>query len=70
MEYRLYGNIDRTKSVSYNILKNRGIEDPYRYLNTSEADLNDPLLLDNLKEGVQMLLRHIENSSESLVGVD
>ena len=31
------------------------------YLNTSDADILDPLLLDNIKDGAKILVSHILN---------
>lgn len=45
------------------VLTNRGIslEDINHYLNTTDEDVYDPMLLDNIRQGAQMLIKHIAN---------
>lgn len=45
------------------VLTNRGIslEDINHYLNTTDEDVYDPMLLDNMRQGAQMLIKHIAN---------
>lgn len=54
------------------VLYNRGIalEDIPHYLALTDADILDPLLLDNMREGVQMLVRHISNNDRTLLYFD
>lgn len=40
------------------------------YLNTSDADILDPLLLDNMKDGAKMLVSHILNQDKLFMTVD
>ena len=35
-----------------------------------ENDLQDPLLLDNMREGVELLIQHIRENSKTLIIVD
>lgn len=54
------------------ILTNRGIplNEVSHYLNTQDSDLLDPLLLDNMEEGLKLLTKHIKNNSKVTVIVD
>lgn len=71
MKYKLLSNkYDSKKGIVYNILKYRGIEDPIHYLHTTEDDINDPQLLDNIREGVMMLVNNIEKNSPAMMLVD
>lgn len=40
------------------------------YLNTSDADILDPLLLDNMKDGTKILVSHILNQDKLFMTVD
>lgn len=59
-------------SVVEQVLVNRGIalEEVSHYLNTSIADIVDPLLLTNIEEGVKLLAKHIAQNSKIMVQVD
>lgn len=61
MEYQLISPIDENKSVVEQILTNRGIplKDIPHYLNTTESDNLNPLLLKNMREGAEMLVKHL-----------
>ena len=61
MEYQLISPIDENKSVVEQILTNRGIplKDIPHYLNTTESDNLNPFLLKNMREGAQMLVKHL-----------
>ena len=50
----------------------RGVkpEDVEHYLHTTDADIYDPELIMNIKEGAQMLARHIALNNDILVQVD
>ena len=70
MRYKLISPVSKAKSTMQQILNNRGIEDCTHYLNTTEDDVRDPLLLNNIQKGAQMLVRHINKGSKILVIVD
>ena len=70
MRYKLISPMSKAKSTMQQILNNRGIEDCTHYLNTTEDDVRDPLLLNNMQKGAQMLVRHINKGSKILVIVD
>lgn len=61
MEYQLIN--EQNYDILTQILTNRGIkfEDINHYLNTTDNDILNPLLLDNLRPAAQMLLTHIIN---------
>ena len=54
------------------VLYNRGIplKDIPHYLNTTDEDILNPLLLDNIENAAKMLVRHISAGSKVLVQVD
>jgi single-stranded-DNA-specific exonuclease len=51
-------------------LRNRGINDPYGYLNTDVTNVYAPTLLDNIAEGAKMLVKHISQGSKVMVQID
>ena len=54
------------------VLLNRGMkeEDIEHYLNTTDDDLIDPSLIENIQEGTQMLLKHINANDDIYIQVD
>jgi single-stranded-DNA-specific exonuclease len=52
------------------VLKNRDIDNAYRYLNTTAEERLDPLLLDNMLEGAKMLMKHIQANNKIFVQID
>lgn len=64
MNYKLISKVDNNKSMIEQILNNRGIEDVSHYLNTSDEDLFSPLLLENMKEGVELLIKHLHDDKK------
>ena len=54
------------------VLLNRGfeLEDIEHYLNTTDNDILDPNLLDNMKNGLSMLTKHISNNDKIMIQVD
>ena len=71
MNYRLLHS-DKNLSIVERILTNRNISllDIEHYLNTSEKDVLNPLLLDNLKEGAKMLVKHLSLNNKIHITVD
>ena len=75
MEYQL---IQPTIPLRYSIsavervLTNRGIKlnEINHYLNTTDNDILDPLLIDRIKEGAQMLIKHISNNDKIFIQID
>ena len=54
------------------VLINRGIapQDIRHFLNTTDKDILDPKLFENIKDGAKMLIKHIANGDKVLVVVD
>lgn len=61
MNYQLIAPRQPGTSAIEQVLLNRGIlaSDVRHYLNTTDQDILDPRLIDNIDEGVKMLIRHI-----------
>lgn len=69
MEYKLISE-KQNKSVIEQVLLNRGISNAYKYLNPTIEDTYDPLLLDNMRVGVEMLIKHIKNNNKIFIQID
>ena len=74
MEYELIKSDYENMSLSAveKVLTNRGIkrQDIYHYLNTTDQDILNPLLLDNMHEGAEMLAKCIQNNKPMFIQVD
>ena len=71
MKYKLISELPLYDSPIEQVLKNRGIEDPVHYINSTDKDINDPKLLGkNLEIAMLTLLKHIKSNSETLIIVD
>ena len=73
MEYKVIAPRRDGTSLLSQILYNRGfqsLEQITHYLSVDEDDLLDPMLLDNMKQGAQMLIKHISRNSNTLIVVD
>lgn len=55
---------DELDFITDKILKIRGIEDTYRFLNPSPIDLNSPFMLDNMKLAVDTVINSIFNNKK------
>jgi single-stranded-DNA-specific exonuclease len=53
----------REKDLLTKLLHNRGITDVEHFLNVSEKDVHDGMLLENMDRGLNMLKYHIDNNS-------
>ena len=69
MKFELINPI-KFDSVQEQILYNRGIIDAKHYLNTTDDDIYDPLLLKNVKRGAEILLKHIGQNSKIYMLID
>ena len=69
MKYKLINTPDESNSAIEQVFINRGIkkEDVPHYLNTTDADILDPLMLDNMHEGAVKLLNHINNDHDIFI---
>lgn len=73
MEYKLIAPRRDNTTFLEQILFNRGFtsrEEIQHFLTSDEHDINSPLLLDNMREGVQLLAKHIKLNSRILLIVD
>lgn len=72
MNYRLISENNQKLSIIDRVLNNRGIPigEAYHYLNTTDQDILNPLLLDNMHEGAKMLMSHIHNNDKIFIQVD
>ena len=75
MEYQLIAPefpLKENTPVVERVLANRGIkpENINHYLNTDDNDILDPSLIFNIKEGAQMLIKHISQNDKVLIQID
>lgn len=72
MEYQLRAPRIPEYTAVEQVLTNRGIQyqDIQHYINTSRADIYDPLLLKNMQRGAQMLIHHIAEGHGIYLTVD
>ena len=63
---------NKVLSAVEQVLANRGVkpESVEHYLNTTDEDILDPLLIKNIKEGAKMLIKHISQNDKVLVQID
>ena len=72
MEYQLItSKFPQNKALTAveQVLANRGIkpENVEHYLNTTDEDILDPLLIKNIREGAKMLIKHVSQNDKVLV---
>lgn len=70
MEYKLISPRRQGYSAIEQVLTNRGIEDVNHYLNTSDNDILNPMLLDNMEQGAKMLISHIAQNDRVHIIID
>src|SRR5574344_634508 len=72
MKYKLTAKPNKNYSPMQQILVNRGIDvkDIEHYLKTSDADILNPDLLDNMEEGIKRLVSAIKNQEKMFLIVD
>ena len=72
MKYKLIAKPNKNYSPMQQILVNRGrdVKDIEHYLKTSDADILNPDLLDNMIEGVKRLISAIKNQEKIFLIVD
>lgn len=71
MKYKIRNQDKKNnESTLYKILRSRGIEDPYHYLNVSESDIIDPSIITNIKEAAMCLIKHIGLYDKIFINVD
>lgn len=69
MKYKLI-NEDFRSDYGENLLKTRGIVNTELFMNPTEDCVQDPIDLENIKEGAELLLKVIEDKSKILLIVD
>ena len=72
MRYQLIAPRDEAMSAVEQVLHNRGIklEDMERFKYPSQNDIVDPLKLEHMHEGVQMLMKHVGQNDKIFIQVD
>ena len=70
MEYHLKAPMIPGYSPIEQILNNRGIQNIYHYLHTTDDDILDPSTIMNIKNGAIMLVSHINNNDKILIQID
>ena len=72
MRYQLIAPRDEAMSAVEQVLFNRGIklEDMDRFKYPSQNDIVDPLKLEHMHEGVQMLMKHVGQNDKIFIQVD
>lgn len=70
MKYEIRNDIDKSVPPLVSILHSRGIKDVKHYLNVTDADILDPLLLDNMDVGAKLLLKHVANKTKTYLQID
>ena len=72
MRYQLIAPRDEAISAVEQVLHNRGIklEDMERFKYPSQNDIVDPLCLEHMHEGVQMLMKHVGQNDKIFIQVD
>ena len=72
MRYQLIAPRDEAMSAVEQVLHNRGIklEDMERFKYPSQNDIVDPLCLEHMHEGVQMLMKHVGQNEKIFIQVD
>lgn len=69
MKYKLIGSNDCSNTIK-TLLENRGVVDYNRYLNLSDDDLYDFILLDNIEHAVKTLVNFVKNGQKIGILVD
>jgi single-stranded-DNA-specific exonuclease len=74
LRYKLLSDIHHNpfdpKSIHSIIFQNREIEDPVHFMIPSKKDLLDPFLLDNIQDGITLLMKHLEEDNHIFIIVD
>lgn len=70
MQYKLLNPEKTFLQPIEQILQARGITDIKHFLNTTEQDVYDPMLLANMSTGIKMLITHISKNDDIYIQVD
>lgn len=63
MKYILKYVIDK-KNILEDLLMKKGIIDPEKYINITKESENNPILLDNIEKGCQLLIDHLNDGNK------
>ena len=63
-------NLIKGSNYAEEFFVSRGIEDKDNFINPTKNNLLDPFLLDNMAEGVSLLINHLQNNSKILIIID
>lgn len=69
MKYKLIGKNDKENLIEQ-VLLNRGIEDPEKYLSLDSSYINDYDNLDNMEEAINCFTKHFERRDDIAILVD
>jgi hypothetical protein len=69
MNYQLIAPRVPSMSMVEQVLTNRGIDrtDVVHYLHTSDADILDPIQIQNMSDGAKMLIKHISQNDKVFI---
>jgi ribosomal protein S15P/S13E len=69
MNYQLIAPRVPSMSMVEQVLTNRGIDrtDVAHYLHTSDADILDPIQIQNMIDGAKMLIKHISQNDKVFI---
>lgn len=71
MQYRLYKNSNNdTSNVLKDVLKNRGVDDYYTYMNLDDSVVIPYQNLDNIENAVQLFMKHFNLKNKIYILVD
>lgn len=72
MNYQLIAPRVPSMSMVEQVLTNRGIDrtDVAHYLHTSDADILDPIQIQNMIDGAKMLIKHISQNDKVFIQID
>lgn len=70
MQYKLINEENTQGSALYRVLRNRGIEDPYHYLNTTDEDIIDPVTIHNMRDAARKLMQHVAAEHDIFINID
>lgn len=63
MKYILKYEVDK-RNILQDLLMKKGILNPDKYINITKESENDPILLDNIEKGCQLLIDHLNNGNK------
>ena len=70
MEYELIAKREEGTSALYQVLYNRGIDDPTHYLHVNDQDIINPATIKNIRSAAECLTEHIASGHNIFINVD